>query len=129
MDNSHKKYHVLLVEDNKLNQAVINLTLKRYGYTISIANDGNEAIKMYSSASYDFILMDIMMPEKDGIEATKDIRSLESSTSLKPIPIIALTADNIIATEEVCLAAGMNGYMNKPFDVNTLFSILKKLNI
>lgn len=129
MVNSEKKYNILLVEDNKLNQAVIDFTLKRYGYSINIANDGNEAVVMYRNSTYDFILMDIMMPEKDGLEATMDIRSLEIATELKPVPIIAITADVMTATEERCLAAGMNGYMNKPFDINTLFTILSQLNI
>ncbi|PKQ63570.1 hypothetical protein BZG02_09380 [Labilibaculum filiforme] len=121
-----KNYSILLVEDNKLNQTVVKFTLKRFGYFIDVANNGLEAIEKFKNGNYDFILMDIMMPEMDGIEATKAIRNLEEG---KLIPIIALTADIMIANEEKCLNSGMNGHIAKPFEIDNLFKVLKSLNL
>ena len=94
------------MRDNKLNQTVVKFTLRRYGYLIDVANNGIEAIEMFKQGNYDFILMDIMMPEMDGLDATRAIRNLENG---QKIPIIALTADIMIANEEKCLRNGMNG--------------------
>ncbi|MBI9056613.1 response regulator [Labilibaculum sp. DW002] len=121
-----KNYSILLVEDNKLNQTVVKFTLKRYGYLIDVANNGFEAIEKFKNGKYDFILMDIMMPEMDGLEATKEIRKLESE---EQIPIIALTADIMIANEEKCLKNGMNAHITKPFEIESLFKVLKSLDL
>jgi CheY-like chemotaxis protein len=121
-----KNYSILLVEDNKLNQTVVKFTLKRYGYDIDIANNGIEAVEKFKGNKYDFILMDIMMPEMDGIEATKNIRELEKEDR---IPIIALTADIMVANEEKCLESGMDAHIAKPFEIDNLFRVLENLNI
>ncbi|RUT78859.1 response regulator [Ancylomarina longa] len=121
-----KNYSILLVEDNKLNQTVVKFTLKRFGYNIDVANNGIEAIEKYKEGNYDFILMDIMMPEMDGMEASKTIRSLETNSR---IPIIALTADTMIANEEKCIQNGMDGHIAKPFEIDNLFKMLEKLNL
>ena len=121
-----KNYSILLVEDNKLNQTVVKFTLKRYGYLIDVANNGFEAVEKFKQGEYDFILMDIMMPEMDGLEATKEIRKLESK---EHIPIIALTADIMIANEEKCLQNGMNAHITKPFEIESLFKVLKSLDL
>lgn len=121
-----KNYSILLVEDNKLNQTVVKFTLKRYGYLIDVANNGFEAIEKFKVGKYDFILMDIMMPEMDGLEATQEIRNLETD---QHIPIIALTADIMIANEEKCLKNGMNAHITKPFEVESLFKVLKSLDL
>ncbi len=121
-----KNYSILLVDDNKLNQTVVRFTLKRYGYLIDVANNGFEAVEKFKQSKYDFILMDIMMPEMDGLEATKEIRNLESE---EHIPIIALTADIMIANEEKCLKNGMNAHITKPFEIESLFKVLKSLDL
>ncbi|PKQ62347.1 response regulator [Labilibaculum manganireducens] len=121
-----KNYSILLVEDNKLNQTVVKFTLRRYGYLIDVANNGIEAIEMFKQGDYDFILMDIMMPEMDGLDATRAIRNLENG---RKIPIIALTADIMIANEEKCLRNGMNGHIAKPFEIDNLFKVLKSLDL
>ncbi|MDM8160337.1 MULTISPECIES: response regulator [Labilibaculum] len=121
-----KNYSILLVEDNKLNQTVVKFTLRRYGYLIDVANNGIEAIEMFKQGDYDFILMDIMMPEMDGLDATRAIRNLENG---QKIPIIALTADIMIANEEKCLRNGMNGHIAKPFEIDNLFKVLKSLDL
>ena len=121
-----KNYSILLVEDNKLNQTVVKFTLKRYGYEIDVANNGIEAVEKYKEGKYDFILMDIMMPEMDGIEATKAIRKMENEHR---IPIIALTADIMVANEEKCLESGMDAHIAKPFEIDNLFKVLENLNL
>ncbi|NOU61570.1 response regulator [Marinifilum caeruleilacunae] len=122
-----KNYSILLVEDNKLNQTVVKFTLKRYGYNIDVANNGIEAVEMYKEGTYDFILMDVMMPEMDGLEATKIIRDQEEGD--ERIPIIALTADIMVANEEKCLENGMDAHLSKPFDVDHLFKVLTELDL
>jgi len=125
-DWENKQYSILLVEDNKLNQTVVKFSLKRYGYDIDIANNGLEGLEMFEEGKYNFILMDIMMPEMDGFEATKQIRIKESGSR---VPIIALTADTIVANEAKCIEMGMDAHIAKPFEVNSLFNILKKLEV
>ncbi|PXX95224.1 response regulator [Marinifilum breve] len=122
-----KNYSILLVEDNKLNQTVVKFTLKRYGYLIDIANNGLEAVDMFKEGNYDFILMDVMMPEMDGLEATKIIREIENGQ--EHIPIIALTADIMVANEEKCIENGMDAHLSKPFDVDHLFKVLTNLGL
>jgi len=126
MNWENRKFKLLLVEDNKLNQIVVKFSLKRYGYDIVTANNGIEAVEQFKQGEFDFILMDIMMPEMDGLEATKQIRLLENG---QQTPIIALTADVITATEYKCRDCGMNAHMSKPFEVEKLFDILESLNL
>lgn len=128
MDNEvdGNNYNILLVEDNGLNQKVVIYSLKRYGFKIDIANNGIEAVEMFEEGKYNFILMDIMMPEMDGMQATRKIRSIELS---QRIPIIAITADSILSTRDICMACGMDGHMTKPFNVKNLFHILNELDL
>lgn len=126
MNWENRNFKLLLVEDNKLNQTVVKFSLKRYGYDIVIANNGFEAIEQFKSGQFDFILMDIMMPEMDGLEAAKQIRLMENGNQT---PIIALTADVITATENKCMESGMNAHMTKPFEVDKLFTILESLKL
>ena len=126
MSWENRNFKLLLVEDNKLNQIVVKFSLKRFGYDIVTANNGIEAIEEFKRGDFDFILMDVMMPEMDGLEATKQIRQLENGST---IPIIALTADVITATADKCRDCGMSAHMSKPFEVEKLFDILKLLNL
>ena len=126
MNWENKNYKLLLVEDNKLNQVVVKFSLKRFGYEIITADNGLDAVEGFKKDDFDFILMDIMMPKMDGLEATKIIRELDKG---KDIPIIALTADVITATENKCRESGMSAYMMKPFEVEKLFDILESLNL
>lgn len=126
MSWENRNFRLLLVEDNKLNQIVVKFSLKRFGYEIVTANNGIEAIEEFNQGEFDFILMDVMMPEMDGLEATKLIRELEKG---KDIPIIALTADVITATANKCKDCGMSAHMSKPFDVEKLFEILESINL
>ncbi len=115
--------NILLVEDNLINQKIVILSLKKKVKNIDIANNGKEALDMFGSSKYDLILMDIQMPIMNGIVATKKIREVESSTNTHT-PIIAITAYALLGDKEKCLAAGMDDYISKPFQIEVL---LKKM--
>lgn len=106
---------VLLVEDNLVNQKVASLHLEKAGYQYDIAGNGAEAVELYQrKGSYDVILMDCMMPVKDGFEATQDIRDYERQQGMTPTPIIALTASVVDDDIQKCFDAGMDAYVPKP---------------
>ncbi len=117
---------ILLVEDDPINQKIIKLMLKEKGHIITTANNGAEAVNMYENGSYDLILMDIQMPEMDGIEATKLIRSKEIR---EHIPIIALTAHALHGDRERFLAIGMDEYLSKPIDMEELYDLLERMTM
>lgn len=121
-----KDANVLLVEDNAINQKIVILSLKNFVKNIDVALNGKEALDKFGSSRYDLILMDIQMPVMNGIIATKKIRELESSTNTQ-IPIIAITANALSGDKEACLAAGMNDYISKPFQVDVLLNKMKYL--
>ena len=121
---------ILLVEDNILNQRVVTLSLKKFNHEVIIANNGIEAIDHFNESVFDVILMDIMMPVMDGLEATVKIRELEDSNKLeKRTPIIALTANTMDNDRDKCLSFGMDEFMAKPFDIEKLYSIFNDLKI
>jgi signal transduction histidine kinase/CheY-like chemotaxis protein/HPt (histidine-containing phosphotransfer) domain-containing protein len=122
--NFLKDIKILLVEDNELNQLLAIKVFKKWEKEIDIANNGKIAINKIEQNNYDIILMDIQMPEMDGIELTKYIRTNMGSKS--DIPIIALTAHATLGEEKRSLDNGMNDYLSKPFDFNVL---LEKLHI
>ncbi|WP_341833871.1 PAS domain S-box protein [Chitinophaga pollutisoli] len=107
---------ILVAEDNQLNQKLAIRTLSGAGAIVDLAETGAEAVRMYTLKPYDCILMDIQMPEMDGLEATRIIREAGSG-----IPIIALTAGALKGDREKCLLAGMNDYVTKPFIPKDLF--------
>ncbi len=114
---------ILLVEDNELNQQVAVGILSEGGFEIDIAENGKVAVEKTSETSYDIVLMDMQMPVMDGLEATRRIRT---NPALKKLPIIAMTANAMQADKELCLNAGMNDHIAKPFDPNQLFATLVK---
>jgi len=121
---------ILLVEDNLLNQRVVTFSLKKYNHEVVIANNGVEAIERFREHKFDVILMDIMMPVMDGIEATVKIREIESSDNLEwRTPIIALTANTMDNDRDKCISYGMDEFMAKPFDIEKLKSIFYDLKI
>jgi len=121
-----KNANILLVEDNAINQKIIILSLKNVVKSIDIANNGKDALDKFGTSKYDLILMDIQMPVINGIVATKKIRELES-TSNTQTPIIAITANALSGDKETCLAAGMNDYISKPFQVEVLVNKMRAL--
>lgn len=118
--------NVLLVEDNQINQRIVLLSLKDTVKSIDIAANGKEALDKFGKSKYDLILMDIQMPVMDGIIATKKIREIESSTNTST-PIIAITANALSGARENCLAAGMDDYISKPFQVDVLIQKMQAL--
>jgi PAS domain S-box-containing protein len=118
--------NVLLVEDNNINQEVAEELLRYCGFNVQIANNGQQALDIYTrqSSNFDAILMDIQMPIMDGYEATKQIRKHESALSLQSVPIIAMTAHAMIGEKERCLSAGMNDYNTKPINPDILIQTL-----
>ncbi|MBN9695194.1 MAG: response regulator [Zoogloea sp.] len=113
--------HLLVVEDNPINQEVIKDLLEATGAIVDLASSGDQAIEQLTHQSFDAVLMDIHMPGKNGLQTTAEIRQLPA---LAGLPIIALTASALEGTREYCLAMGMNGYVTKPIDPNTLFGTL-----
>ncbi|MBF0304075.1 MAG: response regulator, partial [Alphaproteobacteria bacterium] len=110
---------ILLAEDNPVNQKVAVGLLARRGHHVSVAADGARALRMVTEAPFDVVLMDMQMPEMDGLEATARIRALAGPVSR--IPIVAMTANALKGDDERCLAAGMDGYVAKPIDPAILF--------
>jgi signal transduction histidine kinase/ActR/RegA family two-component response regulator len=115
---------ILLVEDNKVNQKVAVLMLKRLGVEADVASNGTEALKAMASRNYRLILMDCQMPEMDGFEATRCIRAQDGYEA--KVPIIAMTASAFAEDREACLAAGMDDYLSKPVRQNDLQSKLER---
>jgi signal transduction histidine kinase/DNA-binding response OmpR family regulator len=111
---------ILVAEDNMINQKIIANFLRKFGYQAEIVPNGREAINALSQKSYDLVLMDIQMPEMDGMQATAEIRALNSAVFRHDIPIIALTAHAMKGYREQCEQAGMNDYVTKPIDPDLL---------
>lgn len=105
-------WRILIAEDNLFNQIVVEAMLNHMGLTADVAQNGREVIQMLEEKDYDLVLMDIQMPEMDGVEATKIIR--RSDRHFKTIPIVALTADAFAESRDLFLKAGLNGYLIKP---------------
>jgi len=118
--------HILLVEDNSTNQIIAKRMLEKYGLTIEIAENGEQAIEKLSSKNFDLIFMDCQMPVMDGFEATKFIRASLDSKLNTDITIVAMTANAIQGDREACIEAGMNDYLTKPINPNDLQNMLLK---
>ena len=125
ISESHKKrIRLLLAEDNITNQKVATRIIEKLGYHTDAVANGFEAIKALETISYDLVLMDVQMPEMDGLEATRKIRK---SKSLNPhVPIIALTAHAMKGDMEMCLDAGMDDYLAKPIQPKDLSETLNR---
>ncbi|WP_158304241.1 ATP-binding protein [Solidesulfovibrio magneticus] len=116
---------ILIAEDDKVNQLAISSFVKRIGHTALCANDGIETLKLLQSEEFDLILMDIQMPNLDGVETTIAIRN--SNEKFSKIPIIALTAHAMAGDREKFLAHGMNGYLSKPIIIEDLKNTIDKI--
>ena len=117
---------VLLAEDGLANQKLAIGLLKRWGHAVTVVENGSDAINAWANNDFDVILMDVQMPVMDGLEATQSIRSREVG-SKRHIPIIALTAHAMTGDREKCMAAGMDGYVTKPFKKQALYEALYPL--
>ncbi len=115
---------ILVAEDNPVNQQVATGLLRKLGHFVDVASDGQEAVQAVRSFPYDLVLMDVQMPEMDGLEATRAIRDLDLPASATPI--IAMTANAMQGDDQICLEAGMNGYISKPIDRAKLIDMLAR---
>jgi PAS domain S-box-containing protein len=118
-DTPERPLRILLAEDNPVNQTLALRILEKLGHTVQVANDGREALERSQAEEFDLILMDVQMPEMDGLEATRAIRAAEASSG-KHISIIAMTAHAMKGDRENCLGAGMDGYLSKPIRIDEL---------
>ncbi|HSW60483.1 MAG TPA: response regulator [bacterium] len=121
-----EKRTVLLVDDNELNRKVIAKIVESLGYETISASSGVEALQIFNHDKPDMILMDCRMPDMDGFDTTKIIRQIEKVNDIKPVPVIAVTADDKSEEWEKCQNAGMNDFISKPVDVAKLAEVMKK---
>jgi CheY-like chemotaxis protein len=119
-------FHILLAEDNRVNQMLAVRLLEKRGHHVQVAGDGHEALEKLKTADFDLVLMDVQMPVMGGFEATAAVRELEKGTG-RHIPIVALTAHAVTGDRERCLAAGMDGYIAKPIRPEELFEQIEAL--
>ncbi len=127
---NRRKLKLLLAEDNAVNQTLAVRLLQKLGHSVTVANNGLEAVEHWQAGGFDAILMDIDMPLMNGYEATQRIRALEqASGGLVPvhIPIVAMTAHAMQGARETCLSHGMDGYLTKPIDTEALWGELDGL--
>ncbi|MHB1047250.1 MAG: response regulator [Thermoanaerobaculia bacterium] len=117
---------VLVAEDNPVNQLLLTRILEKHGHAVTRAGNGREALAALGGGTFDVLLMDVHMPEMDGLEATSAIRSAEEATG-KRLPIVALTARALKGDREACLAAGMDAYLPKPFRAAELMETIAEL--
>ncbi len=117
-----QSYSILVAEDNLVNQKVLLRMLTELGYNAEAAKTGKEALEFVKHGSFHAVLMDVQMPEMDGLDATKMIRKLENSS--KNIPVIAITANALKGDKEKCLEAGMDDYLTKPINVKQMAKVL-----
>jgi CheY-like chemotaxis protein len=123
---------VLVAEDNEINALLMRSLLTRLGHQAVIATDGEAALESWLAAKsagtpYDLVLMDIQMPQLDGIEATKQIRAREADEPDRRTPVLALTANTLVEDRDACFEAGMDGFLIKPLNREKLAEALSGL--
>jgi CheY-like chemotaxis protein len=124
-NRSRVRLRVLLAEDNAVNQRLISRLLEKRGHEVDVVGNGVEALKALARRSYDLVLMDMQMPELDGLETTTRIRMRETNGDKHQI-VVALTANAMSEDQERCRAAGMDGYLTKPIQFDKLDEVLEK---
>ncbi|MFM1748128.1 MAG: Signal transduction histidine-protein kinase BarA, partial [Verrucomicrobiota bacterium] len=126
--------NVLIAEDNLVSQSVLQLQLRKLGCRSRVVENGLAAVEAVQAGGYDVVMMDCEMPELDGFEATRRIRAWEKARreageTMRPVPVIALTANAMLGDREACLAAGMNDYLSKPAGLPDLASALARVQV
>jgi len=121
------KIHILVAEDNRINQIVSQNLLAEAGFTCDIADNGRQAFEAVQNEKYDLVLMDCQMPEMDGYEAVRLIRAWEQEQGKARMPIIALTANATKEDIQKCLDSGMDAYCSKPINPLHLFKEIEQL--
>lgn len=118
---------ILLAEDSLINQKLAIGLLERWGHHVTVANNGMEAVSLTGDRPFDLVLMDVQMPELDGLDATRQIRERERKTG-GHVPIVAMTAHAMKGDRELCLSAGMDGYVMKPIRAEQLFRQIEEVS-
>ncbi|MGC4051144.1 MAG: response regulator [Paludibaculum sp.] len=122
-----RKLRVLLAEDNAVNQRLAMRMIEKSGHATVVAGNGREAVEKFAQDQFDLVLMDVQMPEVDGLEATASIRRMEQERGIHT-PIYAMTAYAMRGDEEICLNAGMDGYLSKPIQIQQLIGLLRAVS-
>ena len=125
-DRRRRAVRVLLAEDNPVNRRVALKTLEKLGYHADAVENGAEAVEALTARRYDVVLMDVQMPEVDGLEATRMVRDAASAVLDHAVPIVALTAHARVEDRDQCLAAGMDDYLSKPIRPDELAAVLAR---
>ncbi len=123
LNAGRRKLRVLLAEDNAINQKLAVRLLEKQGHSVTVANDGKEAVAAVKNGPFDVVLMDVQMPNMGGLEAAAAIRALERGTG-KHVPIVAMTAHAMKGDQESCLKAGMDAYVSKPIHPEQLMEVI-----
>jgi len=123
---AHQPVRVLIAEDNRVNQKLIGQLLRERGHRVTVVENGRDAVEEATRTAYDLVLMDLQMPEMDGLEATALIRARERSTHLR-VPIVALTAHAMAGDRQRCLDAQMDDYLAKPIKAEELFEVIERV--
>jgi CheY-like chemotaxis protein len=125
LDERQRSLHILLAEDNLVNQKLAMRVLEKQRHTVVVVGNGRQAVSAVEKEQFDLVLMDVQMPEMGGFEATAAIREKEKATGAH-IPIIAMTANAMQGDRERCLVAGMDDYVSKPVCLEELMKVLSK---
>jgi CheY-like chemotaxis protein len=127
LNHNLKNKKILIVDDDDINQMVLSGMLKKKGYQYDTASNGYEALEKINQTEFAVIIMDCLMPELNGFEATRRIRKMEQTGELNYFtPIIAVTAKTKKVDIERCLKAGMDDFIGKPVQIETLVAIIQK---
>ncbi|MFW5989320.1 MAG: ATP-binding protein, partial [Desulfosudaceae bacterium] len=122
-----RRLQILLAEDNPMNLKVTEKLLELMGHRVTIALNGQEAVEKFQTTSFDLILMDVQMPVMDGVTATNKIKAIQSRSSGKAVPIIAITAHAMVGDRESLLSQGMDDYIAKPVTREALTAVLERV--
>ena len=125
-DAQHPCLHILLAEDNAVNQKLAVRLLEKHGHAVVVAKNGKEALTAWQRERFDLILMDVQMPEMDGFEATAAIREVERFKG-GHTPVVAMTAHAMAEDRQRCLEAGMDAYLSKPIQAQAVFEAIDKV--
>jgi CheY-like chemotaxis protein len=124
VEDTARKLNILVAEDNPIIRTLIGKLLKKRGHIATMVVNGKEAVDAVQDGLYDVILMDMHMPEMDGMAATSAIRGLTGPMRL--VPIVALTGEATDGQREICLAAGMTDYLSKPFEAGDFYAVVDR---
>src|SRR5205807_6172015 len=120
------RLRILVAEDNAVNQLLAVRLLEKRGHAVMVAETGTAALEILSRQSFDLVLLDVQMPEINGLEVTREVSRLDQMTG-QHVPIVAMTAHAMVGDKESCLEAGMDDYVAKPLQAKELFAVMENL--